>query len=677
MIRRSSFARLFQQNADFKPLLIEQYISLRRQIPLMYVLLTCNVAFLSAVTVGEVPPFLSVGTPGVLVIAAAARAWVWLGRRTKRALPADIQRYLRTTVMLTAAFSVGFGGWGLLMFQWVEPARRFAVVLYIFVGSIGSCYCLQTLPRAAYLVLALGTVPVTISLMFSDDLYQVGIGVNFALIAVLIAGTLSTSFERFSEMLRSRTDMFAEQERARHAEQAAQQLAYHDHLTGLPNRRAITERLTPLETLAGATSPLALMILDLDLFKSVNDVHGHAAGDRLLQAVADRLRHLVGSRGTAYRLGGDEFAITLDVPSGDRQVALRLAARVVQELSAPFLVEGLAHYIGASVGVAMAPADASDLPTLMRQADMALYRAKALGRSQYLSFEPSMDAEITRRSQLERELRRDLAADAFQPYYQPIVDLTSGRITGFEMLARWHRRDDLIVGPDQFIPVAEESGLADALMMQLLERACAVAACWPAELILSINISPIQLKDPDFGDRVLMLLARTGFPAHRLALEITENAIIAEPVNARSAVTKLKQRGAMLVLDDFGTGYSSLQHLRMLPFDKLKIDKSYVQDLDGDAEARKLVHAIIELSSILGLGAVAEGVETAGVLDALRSLGCEEGQGYLFGHPVEAAGLQALLAGPGASADLATDWRDRASNNERIGAPIPVQRVSV
>lgn len=653
MTSRLSSQRLQQEEEKLTPLLVEQYISLRRQIPLMYVLLACNVGFLSAVTVGEVPPILAIGAPGVLILAAAVRTWVSFQRRNKNPLPADIRRYLRNTVLIAAVLSVGFGGWGLLMFEWVDPARRFAVVLYIFVGSIGSCYCLQTLPRAAYLVLVLGTVPVTVCLIASNDLYQVGIGMNFALIAVLIAGTVSTGYERFTEMLRSRSEMFAEQERARHAEQAAQELAYHDHLTGLPNRRALNERLAPLETLGAAAGPFALLIVDLDLFKSVNDVHGHAAGDRLLQGVAERLQRMVGSRGAAYRLGGDEFAITLDLVDGGQEGALRLAARVVQDISAPFLIEGLSHYIGASVGISMFPGDAADLSTLMRQADIALYRAKSLGRSRFLRFEAAMDAEITRRSLLERELRRDLAADAFQPYYQPIVDLGTGRISGFEMLARWHRRDGASVGPDQFIPIAEETGLADRLLMHLLERACAVAARWPAELTLSINISPVQLKDPGFGDKILVLLARTGFPVCRLAMEITENAIIAEPVNARSAVMTLKNQGAMLVLDDFGTGFSSLQHLRMLPFDKLKIDKSYVQGMEADPEARKLVHAIIELSSILGLGAVAEGVETAGELDALRALGCGEGQGYLFGRPLEAAAVQKLLGSSGIMVETA------------------------
>jgi diguanylate cyclase (GGDEF)-like protein len=644
MIRRFDIARLFPaETTGFKPLLLEQYISLRRQIPLMYVLLACNVAFLGAVTVGEVPAILSMGAPALLWAAAAVRTWVWFHRRKREPLPADIQRYLRSTVAVAAILSIAFGGWGLLMLEWVDHSRRFAVVLYMFVGSIGSCYCLQALPRAAYLVLLLGTGPVTIALFLSDDLYETGIGVNFALITLLIAGTLSTSYSRFSEMLHSRSEMFVEQERARQAEQAAQELAYRDSLTSLPNRRALNERLAPLETLGSSAAPLALMILDLDLFKAVNDVHGHAAGDRLLQAVAERLEQIASSLGIAYRLGGDEFAITIDLPPGDTERAPRLAARIVQELSEPFLVEGLSHYIGASVGLSRFPDDAPDLSTLMRQADIALYRAKAFGRSCFLAFEPSMDAEITRRSLLERELRRDLNGDAFQPHYQPIVDLASGRISGFEMLARWHRDDGIAVGPDQFIPIAEESGLADALMMHLLERSCAIASGWPADLILSVNISPIQLKDPRFGDKILALLARTGFPADRLAMEITENAIIADPDNARTAIMKLKDQGALLVLDDFGTGFSSLQHLRMLPFDKLKIDKSYVQGMEADPEAHKLVHAIIELASILGLGAVAEGVETAAALAALRELGCSEGQGYLFGRPMEATAVQNLL----------------------------------
>ncbi|MFV0624552.1 putative bifunctional diguanylate cyclase/phosphodiesterase [Sphingomonas sp. ac-8] len=638
--------RLFPLPALARPetdqLLVEQYLSLRRQIPLMYLLLVCNVAFLAGITIGEVPFLLSPGVPGLLSVLVAARGAIWFLRR-RHAPPTEIRRHLRTTIFLAGFLSLVLGGWGLVMLEAVTPEHRLAVVLYIFVGSIGTCYCLQALPHAAYLALLFGTMPVTLRLLLSGDLYQIGIGTNLALVALLIAATMTANYARFTQVLRSRSEMLAEQERARHAEQTAQELAYRDPLTALPNRRALNERLEPLHALGPTAGPLALMILDLDLFKGVNDVHGHAAGDRLLQAVAHRLQRLVGACGTAYRLGGDEFAVTLDRSSGDRQGTQRLAAQLVQELSAPFLIEGLSHYIGASIGLSFFPEDAGDLSTLMRRADIALYRAKAEGRSRVLAFEPSMDAEITRRSLLERELRRDLADDAFQPHFQPIVELASGRISGFEMLARWHRADGAAVGPDQFIPIAEESGLVDALMMQLLERACAVAATWPSDLLLSINVSPIQLKDPRFGDTVLALLARTGFPPQRIAVEITENAIIAEPVNARIAIGTLKDRGMQLVLDDFGTGFSSLQHLRMLPFDKLKIDKSYVQDMETDPEAHKLVHAIVELTAVLGLGVVAEGVETAAALDALRALGCREGQGYWFGRPTDAAGVRALL----------------------------------
>lgn len=624
-------------------LLREQYRALRKQIPLMYVLMFINVVFLAFSTSGEVPLALSLGVPASMSAAIIVRGGVWLRRRTIVALPLQIRRYLRGTIIAAAVLSMMFGAWGLFLFE-ASPLRSSAVALYIFVGTISCCYCLMTLPIAGRFVLLFGAMPVTVRLLLSHDWQLVGIGVNFLLVAVVILRTMSTSYLGFVEVVRSRSEMDAERERARDAELRAQELAYSDALTGLPNRRALSERLDSLSLLDGPVSKLALLILDLDRFKAVNDVHGHFAGDRLLEAVAARLLDIIGDVGIAYRLGGDEFAVTVELSGRGSAPAVELAQSIVENLAQPFLVDGLLHYIGASVGVSLAPRGSVDRETLMRQADIALYRSKEKGRSQHLLFEDQMDVDVTLRSILERDLRKDIKTAAFSPFYQPIVDLASGEIVGFEMLARWTRRDGKQIGPNQFIPVAEECGLIGELMFQLLEQACVDAASWYPHVTLAINVSPVQLKDPWFSEKVLAVLARTRFPPQRMTLEITENALISEPANAKRLIESLKNQGMLLALDDFGTGFSSIQHLRMLPFDKIKIDRSFVQGLEKDSEQYKMVLAITQLAASLGVGIVAEGIENESSLNLIRELGCAEAQGFLLGRPMSAqAATEALM----------------------------------
>lgn len=623
-------------------LVAAQYRTLRSQIPLMYALMIVDAAFLAVATFEQVPLMLSVGAPILLALMAFARALMWLRRRGECPAPADMRRYLRGTVLVAAVLSAAFGGWGLVLMEFANPTQTFAIALYIFVGAIGCCYCLQTLPAAARFVLLLGAAPVTIRLLLSHDWYLAGIGANFVLVAAVLFRMLSSYHRGFIEVLNSRSEMLVEQARAQSAERRAQQLAYHDVLTELPNRRALSEHLAGLRFLAPERA-VALLVLDLDHFKAVNDVHGHHAGDELLQRVADCLTDIVGDSGRAYRLGGDEFAITLDQERPDIDATERIARRIVDVLAAPFWIDGLVHHIGGSIGISVYPRDAPDSDTLMRRADIALYQAKACGRSQYRLFERAMDAAIVRRSVLEQEFRRDLAQGGFRPYYQPIVHLESEAITGFEMLARWERDDGVDVGPSEFIPIAEECGLVGELMLNLLEQACADATAWDPGLILSINVSPTQLKDRWLGEKILRVLTKAGLPPRRLKLEITENALIAEPAHAKSIIESLKNQGVLLALDDFGTGYSSIQHLRILPFDNLKIDRSFITGIEQDPEAHRMAVSMIHLAFNLGLSVVAEGVESAGVFAILKEIGCAEGQGYFFGRPVNQSGALALL----------------------------------
>lgn len=625
-------------------LVAAQYRALRNQIPLMYALMIVDAGFLAAATFQDVPLILSIGAPILLAVLAAARALIWLKRPGANPEIANIRRYLRGTVVVAAILSTAFGGWGFVLMNFATPAQVFAIALYIFVGAIGCCYCLQTLPAAARLVLLLGAAPVTVRLLLSHDWYLFGIGVNFILVAALIAKMLSSYHDGYIDMLNSRSEMLVEQARAQSAERRAQQLAYRDVLTELPNRRALSENLAGLRFLPPERA-VALLVLDLDHFKAVNDVHGHHAGDELLERVAERLTAIVEETGTAYRLGGDEFAITLDLDRADWDIPEMLAQRIVSMLAAPFWIDGLVHHIGGSIGISLYPRDATDSDTLMRRADIALYQAKASGRSQFRMFERAMDAAIVRRSVLEQEFRRDLEQGAFRPYYQPIVQLESEDITGFEMLARWQREDGADVGPCEFIPIAEECGLVGELMLNLLEQACVDATAWGPDLTLSINVSPTQLKDRWLSEKILRVLTKAGLPPQRLKLEITENALIAEPAHAKLVVESLKNQGVLLALDDFGTGYSSIQHLRILPFDNVKIDRSFITGIEHDPEAHRMAVSIIHLAFNLGLSVVAEGIESAGVLAILKEIGCAEGQGYFFGRPVSQVGALALLDG--------------------------------
>lgn len=638
MLSRMRLVRTGRTKLD-RAILTEQYRVLGQQVPLMYVLVFIDALFLGFATHGSASPRLTIGAPLVLGIAAAIRSLLWI-RRRRDVVPSlrAIRRYLIGTIVAAAVLSLAFGGWALLLFPEADLARRTCIALYIFIGAITCCYCLQTFPAAARLVLCCGALPVTLCLLGSGDWFLTGLGIDMLIVSGVVLRMFETGYAGFVEVIASRADMLAEQRRARLAEQRAHQLAYHDPLTGLPNRRALTEYLRVAEH-----ETFGLMLVDLDRFKSINDVHGHPIGDQLLRAVAGRLSWVVGVAGHSYRLGGDEFAISIPFAAGDPDRVRSVAHAIVREVGRPFLIEDRMHHIGASVGIALYPDDGREADTLMRRADVALYQAKEAGRGRYCAFAAQMDAEIRRRSNIEAEMRDALIEGHFYPRYQPIVDLRTGNVRGFELLARW-RREQGEIGPDQFIPIAEECGLLNKLMLDLLLRACADAREWPAAVGIAINISPGQLRDTWLSHKILSVLARTGFPPHRLTVEITENALIVDADKAHQAIESLKNQGVQLALDDFGTGYASIQHLRMLPFDKIKIDRSFVDSLSEDAEALRIVRAILGLAATLDLPVVAEGVETIEAAETLRTLGCAEGQGYLFGHPMDKAEVEQWLA---------------------------------
>ena len=411
-------------------------------------------------------------------------------------------------------------------------------------------------------------------------------------------------------------------------------MARHDALTDLPNRVLFRERLD--RALTGGRngdSHLALLMLDLDRFKEVNDTFGHPVGDELLKAVAGRLRNCVRESDTLARLGGDEFAIIQHVTDPARDSAA-LAARIQQAMNTSFDLGD--HYVttGVSVGIAMAPTDSQDPDQLLKNADLALFRAKAEGRRGYRFFEPGMDARMQARRQLERDLGNALASNQFEVHYQPLINLKRDEICGLEALVRWKHPERGTVSPIEFIPLAEETGLIGPIGEWVLRQACTEAAGWPDHVRLAVNLSPAQFKCGTLQKTVVAALAASGLAAHRLELEITELVMLEDADEAFAVLRQLRDIGVRIALDDFGTGYSSFDNLRRFAFDKIKIDRSFVADLSaGNAKALALVHSMVQLGASLGIATTAEGVETKEQLDSLRAEGCTEGQGFYFGHP--------------------------------------------
>jgi diguanylate cyclase (GGDEF)-like protein len=426
----------------------------------------------------------------------------------------------------------------------------------------------------------------------------------------------------------------------RRAEEKIVYMAQHDALTDLFNRTQFIERIEyELARSRRSSKAFAILILDLDHFKAVNDSLGHPIGDLLLRKVASRLRTSTRDSDTVARFGGDEFAIlqTLDDDAMDEVIAL--ADRILSEISAPYEIEGHQLNIGASIGVALAPGDGADADQLMRNADLALYRAKADGRNDYRFFESAMDVEARARHALEADLRKALTKGEFEVFYQTVYSFESGRICGAEALVRWRHPQRGMVRPDQFIPLAEEVGLIVPIGEWVLRTACKEAVKWPADLKLAVNLSAAQFNRGNLVEAVRDALAHSGLAAERLELEITESVLVSQNVYNLDLLRSLKELGVAIVLDDFGTGFSSLSYLRMFPFDTIKIDRSFVSDMSTRVDCAAIVSAVTGLSRALGIRTTAEGVETREQFELLRAAGCTLAQGFMLSRPRPAAEL--------------------------------------
>lgn len=428
-------------------------------------------------------------------------------------------------------------------------------------------------------------------------------------------------------------------------------MARRDALTGLANRMVFGERLEEAAARLedGSGAGFATLCLDLDRFKEVNDTLGHPVGDGLLRSVAERLQSCLRETDLVARLGGDEFAI-VQAGTHARRDASALAKRLIAAFQQPFLLDGHTVTVGLSIGISLAPEHGTSPEKLLKSADLALYRAKATGRGCWSFFEEEMDLELRKRRAMESDLRTAVGNGEFELVFQPIVKLDRQRIATCEALLRWRHPERGYVSPAEFIPLAEETGSICEIGEWVLRKACSEAAKWPGGIGVAVNVSAVQFKNAAVVRAVMEALTASGLPAHRLELEITESVLLNDSVTTLATLHTLKRLGVRVAMDDFGTGFSSLSYLQSFPFDKIKIDQSFVRNLGETGNARLIVRSVVGLGRSLGITTTAEGIETEAQLEQLRLEGCEEGQGYLFSRPVPSATIRELVSTLGRNA---------------------------
>jgi diguanylate cyclase (GGDEF)-like protein len=428
----------------------------------------------------------------------------------------------------------------------------------------------------------------------------------------------------------------------RRADEKIAHLAHYDGLTDLPNRILFRERLEQSLKAIRPGEQLAVLYIDIDEFKSVNDALGHAVGDELLKGVAERLRGRLREADVAARLGGDEFAV-IQTAIKDRSETTQLVDEIHSAIRRP--LECMGHLIttDASIGIALAPGDGVDLDQLLKNADLALYGAKGDGRRTYRFFEAGMDQRARARRSLELELRQAISNGSLETYYQPVVNIEDDKISSCEALLRWRHPERGMISPAEFIPIAEDSGLINQLGLWVLNTACAEAATWPDHVRVAVNVSPVQFRSPSLALNVAAALAACNLPASRLELEITEAVLIRDDEAALDMLHQLRKLGVRIALDDFGTGYSSLSYLQRFPFDKIKIDRSFIRDIAGPGASSSIVQAVVNIAAASDMTTTAEGVETEQQRNLLYILGCTEMQGYLFSPAIPAAEVRRLL----------------------------------
>ncbi len=637
LIRHRFIASLSHWTAD-DTLVIEQYRTLLPLRPMMYSAVLVNVLFLMFVTA---PPAGSAAfiLPVVVCCLIVARLAVfWWRRASARTLTVvQMRRVMTNTLAVAFAISVVLSVWGWLLAD-ADTGTRSYIALFTVLCTISCAACLSSLPLSAYIVVVIGTIPVSISLLLSGDALLGLMGANILIVSPLVVSMIYRQDQQLRRMVESRNDIVAEQRKV-------SELAYRDSLTGLANRRAFLDALRDAAMVHPGRG-IAVGMIDLDGFKVINDTYGHRSGDELLVETAARFQELGIGDAMIARLGGDEFAVLLRDADGLDDAHRRLS-QLAGAFNQAFMIGGHLFRLRASIGLAYSAPGATSTLSLIGRADLAMYQAKRENSTAIRLFEPEMEARTRRRILIEQAIATHEENELIALCYQPIVDARTGAITAFEALARWNHPTLGDIPPAEFIPLAEQAGMTSPLTMHLLALALRAAAEWPGNIGLSFNLSAAELSSTSLAVRILGMVVDHGFDPGRLSIEVTETALLSDFDAARSVLTALRKGGVRILLDDFGAGYASIGYLREIQFDGIKLDGSLITLLMESPAAHDLLIGVLNLCSAIGAPATAEMVESAAQHDLLRALGVDKLQGYFLSPPLTPdAALDACRGNP-------------------------------
>ena len=639
MLSLPGFPRLPQSEAPVgfaADLAQARHEALVSQLPLLHLILCVNTVALSFTYATVAPAWLAVYLPAGLIAFCAIRLAMWIRRSRAQVAPAKAASALRAAHMVAAILGVSFMAWTVALYGYGDALLRSQLIYTVGITNMCAIFSLMQAPRAALGVAALILPGFLIEMFLYGEAYAIFVVLCLLLVSISVAYMVAGAARNFETMVRAK----------RQADQLAaenRRLANTDSLTGLANRREFFARLDEAIRNEGPEGALVMALIDLDGFKPVNDLYGHAVGDAVLRECAARIEDYSCEGATVARLGGDEFGVILRGAMTEEQV-IGFGGQLCAALKSPTHVDAIEARVSASVGFARYPQDALEAALLYERADFALYVCKDSQRGQAVLFSPEhalcmrMSAEIEqalRRADLDKELSLD---------YQPLFNIADRSIVAFEALARWNSPTLGAVAPQDFIPIAENNELIHTITRTVLRKALNEARNWPAHVNLSLNLSIRDLLSPTALTRIIALIASSGFDPARIDLEVTETALLTDFVRAEAAILDLKRLGVKISLDDFGTGYSSLAYVHRLPLDKIKIDRSFIQQLFENGVARDIVKSMIDLCARLGVQCVSEGVETAEQLDILAAFGCSVVQGFLFSRPIAEKDVPCFIA---------------------------------
>jgi diguanylate cyclase (GGDEF)-like protein len=647
--------RLLRVPSDNPELTRAQFAAFSKQIPLLYFILIINSLAVAYTFLPLAPGWLTMAVPALLCAVAALRTVWWLRQRHRVPTDAEVLHHLRVTNRIAGPIGALFACWSFLLFPYGDPFAKGQVAFYMAVTVIGCIFCLMHLRSSALIVTVVVNVPYVLYFFLTGEHTLKAIAVNQLLVSGAMVTVLFIYYRDFADLVASRKSLIAQQAATQALSDENFRLANLDSLTELPNRRRFFAELARAFAEARDNGTrLAVGIIDLDGFKPVNDTYGHTVGDRVLIEAARRIREAC--EGFAERpvhlarLGGDEFGLVVGGDPRDEDV-LALGNHIGDRVKLPYQLDTTHTGLSCSIGFALYPRSVESAEALYEYADYALYHAKRQQRGRSVIFSNELEAEIRSRGVIEHLLRQADFAVEMNLVFQPIVDASSERTTAFEVLARWQNPRLGLVSPADFIPAAERIGLIRSLTRALLIKALTAAKTWPDHIRLSFNLSAHDICSADGILPLIAVIEASGVSPRRIDFEITETAVTFDFARAQASVATLKTMGCGISLDDFGTGYSSLSHVHLLPLDKIKVDRSFVAEINDNGVAHKIVKSIVGLCADMDLTCTVEGVETKQQLDSLRELGCDLIQGYLFAKPMPAEAVAGYLADEAARLD--------------------------